>query len=320
MRVAAVIHPTGLLGKELRERLERRADLCGQIRLLTNDEEEVGRLTESAGAAAVVARLDEASLDGIDLAFFCGEIESDRRALELLPKGVPAVLLSRGATSADGPGAVGGVRAGELAGHDRAVSPPPAAVGVVHLLAALAGYRPLHAEATALLSVSDLDEEGIDDLFEETRGILTFSGRPASGRFAAQIAFNLLPARDDAEACARLAEDALGGAPPISLQLGRGGIFHGLALSVHVELEQRPTPEEVRAALGCSDAVELAEDSDSVGPVAVAGEERILVGAVRAGARPGSYWIWAAMDNLIAGGAENALGVAAALLAGGPPS
>ena len=74
MHVVAVVHPTSLLAKELRERLEARSDLCRELRLLSLDEEEIGAVTESAGAAAFVGRLEPDSLAGVDLAFFCGDI------------------------------------------------------------------------------------------------------------------------------------------------------------------------------------------------------------------------------------------------------
>jgi len=320
VKIVAVVHPTRLVAKDLRERLDRRPDLCREVRLLSNDEQEIGQLTESEGGAAFVARLDEVSLEGVELAFLCGEIETDRPLLDALPRGIATVILSRGASEEDGPAAVAGIRDDRLIGLDRVVSPPAVAIAVARLVAALAGHRPVAAEATAILPVSDFDSEGIDELFEETRAILAFTGRRGEGRFPAQIAFNLLPAPDDAELAARQAREALGGEPPVSLQLGRGGVFHGLLLSLHVELSTRPGAEEVRAELGRSPAIELADRPDTVGPVSVAGEGRILVGAVRDGARPGCYWIWAAMDNLVAGGADNAIGLAETLLAPGPPS
>jgi aspartate-semialdehyde dehydrogenase len=53
-----------------------------------------------------------------------------------------------------------------------------------------------------------------------------------------------------------------------------------------------------------------------VGPVTVAGGERLTVGAVRAAA--GGYSIWAAMDNLLRGGALNAVELAEEMLADSP--
>lgn len=320
MRSIALVHPTSLVGKELRERLETRPNLCRELKLLSLDEDEIGAVTEAAGAATFVGRADADAFEGIDLVFLCGEIARDRQVLDLLPKGLPAVLLSRGATSADAPGAVGGVNVDALVGVDRAISPHPAAVASVLLLDAMAQFTPLHAEATALTPVSTYGEAGIDELFEQTRGILAFAGNPKSRLFPAQIAFNLLPATDDAAEIERLAGQALGRPVPIGLQLLQGGFFHGLGLSLRVALEDRPSATELRKALGRARAIEAVKEPRRLGPVATASEESLLVGEVRAAETPGQYWIWAALDNLVRGGALNAIEVAETMLSAGRPS
>jgi aspartate-semialdehyde dehydrogenase len=320
MSRVAVVHPTSLVAKELRERLEARADLGRDLRLYSLDEEEIGAVTEAAGAATFVARLEDDSLAGVDLAFFCGDIERTRAALARLPRSVPAVILSPGATGDDAPYAVAGVRGDALVGLDRVTSPHPAAVALALLLAPLAGLRPRRVSATAVLPVSALGDAGIDELFEQTRGILAFSGTPRPKRFAAQIAFNLLPSPEDAAGIARAALDAVGLDLPLSLQLVQGGVFHSLAVTLEVDLETPAEPAEVRRTLGRWPTIELAREPRKLGPVAAAGEEKLLVGEVRAGSRPGAHRIWAVMDNLVRGGALNAVELGAALVAAGPPS
>ena len=49
----AVVHPTTLLGKELREALEKSPELWDELRLLSTDATEVGTLTESRGSRHV---------------------------------------------------------------------------------------------------------------------------------------------------------------------------------------------------------------------------------------------------------------------------
>jgi len=320
VRVAAVVHPTTLVGKELRERLEARADLCSELRLLSDDEDEIGQLTEAAGGVAFVARLDAESTEGVDLVFLCGEIERDRATLARLPRSAVAVLLSRGATVDDAPAAVGGVQAEMLAGQQLALSPHPAAVAVVLLLDALSTFRPERAAATVMVPVSEFGDRGIDELFEQTRGILAFSGTPRGKVFPAQIAFNLLPSTEDALEVERAARQALGRDVGLALQLVQGGVFHGVAVSLRVELAEHPTPAELRKRLGAARAVTLARDPRKASPVAIAGEESLQVGEVRAAGEPGAYWIWATMDNIVRGGALNALDLAEAMLAAGRPS
>ena len=321
MAVVAVVHPTSLLARELRERLEARPDLCVELRLLSADEEEVGALTESAGSAAFVGRLAADSFDGVDLAFFCGERSGGPDPLRLLPPHLPAVLLGPGAEEADAPPAVAGVRPEVWAGHDRLASPHPAAVAVVLLVEALAPLDPRRAEATVVLPVSGLGDPGIEELFGQTRAILAFDGAAARNRrFPAQIAFNLLPAAEESAAIEREARRALGRELDLGVQLLQGGVFHGLAVSLRVELEGNPEPADVRRLLGRARGIALARDVRKLGPVASAAEEKLLVGAVRRAEAPGSYWIWSVMDNLTRGGALNALELGEALLVLGRPS
>ena len=56
MSVIAIVHPTGLLGTEIRETLDRRHELWREIRLYSDREDEIGSLTEIGGSAAMVNR------------------------------------------------------------------------------------------------------------------------------------------------------------------------------------------------------------------------------------------------------------------------
>ena len=65
--------------------------------------------------------------------------------------------------------------------------------------------------------------------------------------------------------------------------------------------------------------MELAESPETVGPVAAATGETILVGEVQDGAgRPGAFWLWAALDNLTRGGAINAIEIAQSIAGASP--
>ena len=98
---------------------------------------------------------------------------------------------------------------------------------------------------------------------------------------------------------------------PLSIQLIQGGIFHCLALTLHVRCAAAPGAPAVRKALAASPFVELAEDPRHLGPIAAAASDRVMVGTVRRD--EGGIWIWAVMDNLTRGGAVNALEIAAAV-------
>jgi aspartate-semialdehyde dehydrogenase len=297
----AVVHSGSLVGRELRQQIAARAERFEEIRVLSTVEEEIGDVTEVAGAAAFVGRVDEHAFDGIDLAYFCGSIERDREALAALPPAVAAVLLSRGATAEDAPAAVAGVGLAGRGGARRLTSPHPATVAATLLLDRLGPFAPRRAVATVALPVTVDSDSGLDDLFDESRRLMSFQSPAGRGR---QIAFNLTP---DATAAAQVEREiaaALGRPLEVAVQIVRAGVFHGLALSLWVELEPTTDAGALRRALG-GGGVEVARKPAGVGPVSVAGSERLVVGEVRPGA--GGYSIWAAMDNLVRGGALNAL-------------
>ena len=109
MSTLALIHPTDLVAVELREELERRRDLWEELLLFSTDPEEIGTLSEVRGAAAMVQKLEDDSLEGVDVAFFSGAMERNRPLLERLPAATAAVVLSADAGGGDGRPVVAGV-------------------------------------------------------------------------------------------------------------------------------------------------------------------------------------------------------------------
>jgi aspartate-semialdehyde dehydrogenase len=313
--VLAIVHPTTLLGKELRERLERRRKLWDELRLLTTSDQEAGTLTEVRGAAAMVRRLAAEDLEGVDVAFFCGPMALNRPVLPELPSESTAILLSPDATRGDGLPVVAGVNLEEASAGQVLVSPHPGAIAIAHLLHPLA---PLHLEsavATLVQPASMHEEEGLDELFEQTRRILAFADQKPTAVFGQQLAFNLLPASGGGDHLVGHLAALLGEEIDLALQLVQGGVFHAFAASVYLRFPADPGEAAVRAALERHPQVRLARDPDRLGPIDAAVSEELLVGHLRPDPRhPGAYWTWAVIDNLTGGGALNALQIAEAVL------
>ena len=318
----ALVHPSTLLGKELLERLALRPQLTTDLRLLSTNDDEIGTLVDAAGTASFVGRLEEGAFDGVDLALFTGSSADDARARELLPESTLAVYAVRGSAPSGTLAAVAGFGADARLGVHRVAVAHPAAVALAHLLRPLRPLGLRRAHATVVLPVSTRGAEGIDLLFEETRALLTFSERKRSRLFPAQVAFNLFPeAEEEAEVEDQVASALATGVDDLDISVGLalGGIFHGMAISVAVELSEHPGKEELRQTLGKAPALEKAKEPKRLGSTAAAGEENLLLGAVRS-LGGGRYRIWAVMDNLVRGGALNALDLAEELLAAGRPS
>lgn len=302
----AVLHPSGLLGGELREALEGRGELWRELRLLTTRDDEAGTLTEVAGAAAMVTMLEPGDLERLDVAFFCGGIEESRPLIEALAPASTAIVLSPDAAPGDGRPVVAGVNLETACRGETILSPHPGAVFLAHLLHPLAEFGPRRPTATLLQPVSTHSRAALDELFEQTRGILRFEPDLPRTIFAAQLAFNVIPDQASSEHLVAHLEAVLGGGVEAAVQVVQAGVFHGYGASLHVELAADPGLGPVREALAAHPANELAVDPEHLGVIDAAGRGEVLVGAVEP-EPAGGYWIWAVMDNLTCGGAGNAM-------------
>lgn len=309
MSVLAILHPSNLLGKELREALAQTDTRFHDVRLLSTDDDEVGTLTEVAGAAAFVQRYEPDSLAGVDAALFCGPMAASRPILDELPEGTTAVILSPDAQVSDGRPVIAGINEGSARPGERLVSPHPSTILLAHLLHPLRALGVDEAVATLYQSASMAGEPGIEELFEQTKEILTFSERKKPKVFGAQLAFNLLPTAPAAgEPVAEAVRTVLAAEAParLAVHLLQGSFFHGSAVSLLVRLALKPSLQVVRKALSAHPFLEGAQDPRHLGPIDAANTDKVLVGGVRA-EPSGGFWIWAVMDNLTRGGVLNAL-------------
>jgi aspartate-semialdehyde dehydrogenase len=308
----AILHPSNLLAKELGETLENRGPRWTDIRLLTTREDEVGSLTEVAGAAALVQRWEPDSLEGVRVAFFCGPIEHNRPVLETLPPETAGVILSPDAAASDGVPVVAGVNTEAADSGPILLSPHPAAVLLAHLLHPLRDLAPESAVATVIQPASMRDDPGIEELFEQTRQIVAMIQRRPSPVFGAQLSFNLLPVPLPADPVADQLQAVLGGNPPVGLQILQGGVFHSLSASLYVRLGGNPSLQAVRKALSEHPYLEVAAKPKHLGPIDAAASDKVIFGTVRRD-ETGGFWLWAVMDNLTRGGALNAVEIAEAV-------
>jgi aspartate-semialdehyde dehydrogenase len=301
----AIVHPMTLLGKELRETLDRRQD----VRLLSNREDEIGTLTEVAGTAAMVTRYEPETLQGAAIAFLCGTMEDNRPILAELPPETTAVLLSFDATAGDGRAVVAGVNDEAAGGHRVLLSPHPGVVLLAHLLHALRGLAVEEAVATLIQPASMRDDAGLEELFEQTRQIVAMTRRTPTPVFGAQLSFNLLPAPLPADPVAGQLQAVLPGMP-LALQILQGGVFHSVSASLYVRCAGSPTLQAVRKALAGHPHLEAADKPKLLGPIDAAASGNVIYGNVRKDEAGGGFWLWAVMDNLTRGGALNAIEIA----------
>ena len=310
MTVLAIINPNSLLGDEIKQELAQRKGLWSEVRLLTTEPDQVGALTDFAGNAALVQACDEETLHDVRLALLLpGGKEQGQK-----PTGFPedSILLVVDPTTfwPNGIPMVAGLESepvAELSGSIL-VSPSPVVILLANLLKPLRELRPSHAVAQVLMPASILDQAGLDELFQQTRSIVALREEKPTEVFGKQIAFNLLPVSSANTSFLEQMDQILGGVPVVALQVVQAGVFHSLACSLFVSFEEDPGLDTVQNRLEAQPWIEMAGEGDLPSPTDAAAREEILVADLRASPnRPGSYQLWAVMDNLTRGGASNVL-------------
>jgi aspartate-semialdehyde dehydrogenase len=204
------------------------------------------------------------------------------------------------------------------------ISPHPATIVLARILLRLAARFSLaNSVAQVFLPASDIGPRGIEELQKQTVSLLSFQKYPHKV-FGAQLAFNVLgrlsgkQGGESAQAEMAIRQElreCLGrSAARPALHFCHAPIFYSLAVSIFVELKDKPAREAVAAALSGNGIAVRARSETAPSPVESAGSGEIVLDAVSSDPdRPGGYWLWAAVDNIRLA-AENAVDIAQACL------
>ncbi len=310
----AVVEPAGLAGQELLTALDAHPSLGLDLSLLSRATEAAGILTRVGESAGIVSSLEDADLESFDLVFVCDDEALADPRVASLSQAVAVVALSSGRASRLPPAVIGS----PLPDTRHISSPHPASVALTHLLEPFLGLGASRAAANIVLPVSMLREGALDELFEQARALLSFESVRDNEHFPTQMAFNLLPADEDADIVEQETLSSLSQEIALSVSCTRASVFHGVSIALHVVTGEDVDVEHLRDALEQDTLIRSAEEPDLLGPVRSAGEAFIVLGDIRsstgAGAAEPTTRLWAVMDNLVVGGAANALGLADALL------
>ena len=168
-------------------------------------------------------------------------------------------------------------------------------------------------------AVSGAGKEGMDELFEQTRGVFVNDALKKE-TFTKQIAFNVIPHIDifmedgqtkeewkmQVETCKILDPDI-----KVVATCVRVPVFIGHSEAVHVEFEAPISVEQARAAIKKAPGVAVIDhraDEGYVTPVEAAGEDNVFVSRMRVDKTvPHGLSFWCVADNLRKGAALNAV-------------
>ncbi len=310
-RRAAVVGGTTLLGRELLNELNQSAAVAWDLQLLEEGDEAEGQLTSAGDEAWVVHSLNEEAFAGLDLVFFAGEPGVTLQYLKpALAAGAGVVDLT-GVTGQEPGFALRSpwvTRSQRLDLTTLGVAVPHPATLMLALVAERleAQFGPADLVATALEPASQAGSAGVDELHQQTVGLLSFQEVPKA-IFDAQIAFNVQGALgeetkvDLAKTRARIRQETgrlLGAASgmKLSLTLLQAPVFHGYVISAHVRFNVDADGEAVQSAL---ESEHLATSADMVPSNRAATESgKLLVGVETEPHDRRSAWLVLAGDNL----------------------
>ncbi len=315
---------SSLLGRELKSLLEESRFAASDFRLL-DEESAAGSLTEAGGQPTVIQAIEADSFHKASIIFFSGSPPFTGANLEL--------ARTSGAKVIDLSGALAG--AAETITWLAAISPNQSArssqlfaIPSAHseIVARLAwALHSLHAtalSAVAFQPVSVGDNAGIEELESQTGQLLSFQpiGKAV---FDAQVAFNLLDrygpaARHSLNASLQVLRAEIRSSLPTEIsmpavQLLHAPLFYGATVSSCATLKSAVDAGRMKDACAAA-GFHITVDDLAPSNLSVAGETALQLAPPQLdGASSGSWWFWAAADNLRRP-ASNAVKLAESLL------
>ena len=324
----ALFEATALNAKGVKEQLITRSFPTASLKLYTSNIDPDSNLTDFGGEPMLVTSPDIDALGEIEIAFLCGTREEGAKYLGWAErKGFLAIDVS-GASRGNNEIPTINIAVNPEAiprGSGVVAAPHPIAQFLSTILAPLArSFTPLRASAVVLQPASECGERGIEELYQQTIGLLNF-GEVPNTMFGRQLAFNLLPSPVYA------GHQGPGGAAPseverevgrmlgpdaqLAIEIVMTPVFHCHSVSLHLDLPGAPGKERVEAALRESDEIKLPGAGDPITPAERAGKPGVAVSGIRPTGQDGAFWLWGVTDNLQSGSAFNAVRIAETILA-----
>ncbi len=315
-----IVNSMTLVGNEIKSILRERAFPFEKVVLLDSIGSEVGALTEVGDGPAVVVAVSDDELEDCDLVLFCGPAAKNAEWIQRMAEDrFVAIDLSQPSSAEDGKLAVAGVNLEEVDAADEIlISPHPIAIPIALILHQLQSLGRIEScTATVVQPASHSDQAGIDELVQQTIGVLNLQNVPKEV-FDRQLAFNLYPAPEHQEAAVISQIKTLTNPDcEIALSITQGTLFHGHTFSLFIRMETSVEVEALRARLAGNPAITVADSDHSYGTVDAAGKDEVLIVEIRPDPSiAGGFWVWAVCDNLRRGAALNAVLIAEKVLFG----
>ena len=188
----AIVGSSSPLGKELKEMIEDSELPLGRM-ILLETEEYAGLLQEFAGEIRITQIISPGAFDDVDIAFFACSAEI-MNAYAASGARFPDLTIDLTQTRTDGALFVSGLLdSSHIRQTGYFVNPHSASIVLARVLSRLhRSFGLLRASVTILEPASERGSAGVDELQEQTVGLLNFQ-QVQHRVFSGQLAFNLLP-------------------------------------------------------------------------------------------------------------------------------
>ena len=324
----AVVGATGAVGNQMIECLEERNFPLKSIKLLASAKS-VGRELRFKGDIIKVEELTENSFGGVDIALFSAGGSTSEKFAPIAAQSGCVVVDNSSAwrMDLDVPLVVPEVNPQAIAGYTQKGIIANPNCSTIQMVVAI---NPIHTEygirrliISTYQAVSGTGKKAIDELFEQTKALFSFT-EPQAKIYPHRIAFNCLPHIDVFlengytkeemkmihETRKILNDSGIG----ITATTVRVPVFHGHSESVNIETKKPFDLKDVRALLEKSPGIRVVDDPENKKypmPIDAAGQDATLVGRLRRDeSAENALNMWIVADNIRKGAATNAVQIA----------
>ncbi|MDY0872254.1 aspartate-semialdehyde dehydrogenase [Dongia rigui] len=327
----AVVGATGNVGREMLQILAERQFPVSEVIALASDRSAGSEISFGEDDVLKVRSLDKFDFKGTDIVLSSA---GAKISAAFAPKAAAAGAVIVDNTShfrmdPDVPLVVPEVNPQAIAGYTKKNIIANPNCSTIQMVVAL---KPLHDIAkisrvvvSTYQSVSGAGKEGMDELFNQTRGVY-MNQSPERTKFTKQIAFNVIPHIDvfmqdgfTKEEWKMTVETKKILDPNINVVATcvRVPVFIAHSEAVNIEFESEISVEQVRAALRSAKGITVVDhraDEGYVTPLEVAGEDNVFVSRIRKDPTvKHGITMWIVGDNLRKGAALNAVQIAEVL-------
>lgn len=303
----AVVGATGVLGTQLIIALQTE-DHPLEETVLFASERSHGKDVDIAGESLAI---EPVAFRGVKIAFIATPLAAARPLIDEAKKAGTKVVDFSGTFRADRsvPHVVPGVSSPVPAGTPVVSISGAAGMALAHVLAPIHRVNPIAwVDVTGLYGAGHRGNAGITALEQEAAALLSGKSSEAESPFAQTLAYNVLPHVGAFAKGHPLSSEELAAAldfarafekpPVLRMTALHVPVFHGLTLSVSVQLEKPIEPDGLRELLKGAERVKVLDAPDEgIYPTAMltAGDDAVHVGRIRAAGT--HVWMVVAVDQ-----------------------